>query len=48
LGELKKVGIIKGNIAGPSVCYCIDEKVWNQAKQSLGNLFESFENQNCC
>jgi DNA-binding transcriptional ArsR family regulator len=25
--ELKKAGLIKGNIEGPSVCYCIDEKV---------------------
>ncbi|QDP84292.1 winged helix-turn-helix transcriptional regulator [Chryseobacterium sp. SNU WT5] len=27
LKEMKNAGIIKGNIEGNSVCYCIDEKV---------------------
>jgi DNA-binding transcriptional ArsR family regulator len=48
LKELKKVGLIKGNIDGPSVCYCIDEKVWNKAKKVLDGLFESHEGANCC
>lgn len=48
LKELKKVGIIKGDIEGPSVCYCIDEKVWTRMKQSLGNLFESYQAAACC
>jgi DNA-binding transcriptional ArsR family regulator len=48
LRELKKVGLIKGNIDGPSVCYCIDEKAWNHAKKILGDLFESYQGQNCC
>ena len=26
LAELKRVGLIKGDIDGPRVCYCIDKK----------------------
>ena len=48
LKELKKAGIIKGEIDGPTVCYCIDEKQWNRIKSALGNLFESYKGQNCC
>jgi DNA-binding transcriptional ArsR family regulator len=48
LKELKKVGLIKGDIEGPSVCYCIDEKVWNKARKMLGDLFEAYQTQNCC
>jgi DNA-binding transcriptional ArsR family regulator len=48
LNELKKVGIIKGDIDGPSVCYCIDEKQWNKIKLALGNLFKSYEGPSCC
>jgi DNA-binding transcriptional ArsR family regulator len=48
LKELKKVGLIKGDIEGPSVCYCIDEKVWNRTKKALGDMFDSFVPPNCC
>jgi len=48
LNELKKAGLIKGDIEGPSVCYCIDEKVWKRAKKMLGDLFDSFKSPNCC
>lgn len=48
LKELKKVGLIKGDIEGPSVCYCIDEKVWNKTKKMLGDFFEAYQIQNCC
>ena len=39
LKELKNIGIIKGNIEGTSVCYCIDEKVWLQVKKELNGFF---------
>lgn len=39
LKELKNIGIIKGNIEGTSVCYCIDEKVWQQIKKELNVFF---------
>src|ERR1700709_1401552 len=50
LKELKNAGLIKGNIDGPSVCYCIDEKAWNKAKKSVGDLFEGYKapGSNCC
>lgn len=48
LKELKNVGLIKGNIDGPSVCYCIDERNWERAKKTIGGLFESYDGQNCC
>jgi ArsR family transcriptional regulator len=48
LKELKNAGLIKGDIDGPNVCYCIDEKAWNKAKKSIGDLFESYQGGNCC
>ena len=49
LKELKEAGLIKGDINGVKVCYCIDEKEWEIAKKSVNTLFDSFENQvNCC
>ncbi len=40
LKELKKSGLIKGDIDGPRVCYCIDQKRWNEAGEII-NLFLS-------
>jgi len=48
LKELKEAGIIKGEIEGTSVCYCIDEKVWKDARKIFNNLFDSFKGVNCC
>lgn len=48
LKELKSVGLIKGNVEGPSICYCIDEKNWSKVKNVLGDLFEDFNPKNCC
>src|ERR1044072_7204785 len=42
LKELKIAGLIRGDIDGPSVCYCIDEKAWNKAKKHLNDFMESF------
>jgi DNA-binding transcriptional ArsR family regulator len=47
LKELKEAGLIKGDIEGAKVCYCIDEKEWKAAKDSLNKLFDSFTG-NCC
>jgi DNA-binding transcriptional ArsR family regulator len=47
LKELKAAGLIKGDIEGAKVCYCIDEKEWKAAQQSLNKLFDSFTG-NCC
>lgn len=48
LSELKKVGLIKGDIDGPSVCYCIDHKAWARMKDVIHELFDSFQDPNCC
>ncbi|MCK6604629.1 MAG: winged helix-turn-helix transcriptional regulator [Ignavibacteriaceae bacterium] len=39
LKELKRVGLIKGEIDGPKVCYCIDNEIFNKAKQAVDELF---------
>ena len=48
LKELKKVGLIRGNIEGASVCYCIDPKVWNQYRAFLENFFVPYVKEDCC
>jgi DNA-binding transcriptional ArsR family regulator len=48
LRELKEVGIIKGEIEGTSVCYCIDEKVWKEAQKALNKLFDAYKGSTCC
>ena len=47
LKELKNIGIIKGEIEGPSICYCINEENWNIARNMLVKLFSDID-QNCC
>jgi DNA-binding transcriptional ArsR family regulator len=48
LKELKNAGLIQGTIEGTSVCYCIDEKVWNQYKAILESFFIAYKNKDCC
>ncbi len=49
LKELKQSGLIKGEIDGARVCYCIDEKEWKAAKERISQLFDSYQgNDNCC
>jgi DNA-binding transcriptional ArsR family regulator len=48
LKELKSIGLIKGTIEGPSVCYCIDEKNWNRLTKVFSQLFENYHPKNCC
>jgi DNA-binding transcriptional ArsR family regulator len=48
LKELKEAGLIKGDIEGAKVCYCIDEKEWENAKTYLATLFESYVNKGKC
>jgi len=40
LKELKQLGLIKGNIEGTSVCYCIDRENWIKMKQTLNDFFD--------
>lgn len=48
LKELKHIGIIKGEINPPRVCYCINESVWLEAKTVFGGIFESDVSASCC
>ncbi|MGW8123552.1 ArsR/SmtB family transcription factor [Roseivirga echinicomitans] len=40
LKELKNLGLIKGNVEGTSVCYCIDQEAW----KNMLELFSPFLN----
>ena len=44
LNELKKVGLIKGEIEGPKTCYCLNNSVNESAKKLLTNLFSKICN----
>lgn len=48
LKELKEAGLIKGEIEGAKVCYCINEKEWKVAQSQLNRLFDSFRGSNSC
>jgi DNA-binding transcriptional ArsR family regulator len=48
LRELKEAGLVKGDIEGVKVCYCIDEKEWEIAKKYISTLFNSYVKNNCC
>ncbi|AQG80328.1 ArsR/SmtB family transcription factor [Spirosoma montaniterrae] len=49
LKELKRIGIIKGDIDPPRVCYCINEPVWNEARRLFGQVFDVYiADKQCC
>ena len=48
LKELKHAGLIRGNIDGTSVCYCIDPEGWDLASTLLDDMFSKFKPGNCC
>ncbi|WP_299126344.1 metalloregulator ArsR/SmtB family transcription factor [uncultured Winogradskyella sp.] len=48
LKELKNIGLIKGNIEGTSVCYCIDEVNWTKMKIVISEFLDQDINMNCC
>ncbi|TAK35750.1 MAG: ArsR family transcriptional regulator [Saprospiraceae bacterium] len=50
LRELKNAGIIKGNVEGTSVCYCIHRENWQRIRQRLTALFDALKNckPDCC
>jgi len=45
LKELKRVGLIEGEIDGPKVCYCLNTKSLVKAKSALDKLFSKI---GCC
>jgi predicted transcriptional regulator len=48
LKELKRIGIIKGEVEGPKVNYCIDETVWEEARDIFINMFSRYVRSNDC
>ena len=50
LKELKNAGIIKGNIEGNAICYCIDENAINKLKNYFDTMVSTLEKKNitCC
>ena len=47
LREMKNIGLIKGDIDGTKVCYCIDEVVFKEIKVIFNDLFKADIN-GCC
>jgi len=41
LKELKTIGLIKGEILPPKVCYCIDFEVWEKFQNLIKDVFNS-------
>lgn len=35
LKELRQIGLIKGNVEGTRVCYCIDIENWSKMKEAM-------------
>jgi DNA-binding transcriptional ArsR family regulator len=50
LKELKNAGLIKGNIEGNAICYCIDEKAFIKLQNYFLNLAKQVEKKKskCC
>lgn len=46
LQELKNAGLIKGEIDGLTVCYCIDNEAFNKAKAQLEEFLSAISS--CC
>jgi DNA-binding transcriptional ArsR family regulator len=50
LKELKNAGLIKGDIDGNAICYCIDEKALEKLQTYFGNITTklALKKNNCC
>ena len=50
LKELKNAGLIKGNIEGNAICYCIDENVLAILQNYFASISSTLEKKknNCC
>jgi len=48
LKELKEAGLIKGEIEGKKVCYCINEEEWALAKSYMSGFFATVVNKDKC
>jgi len=48
LKELKNAGIIKGNIEGNAICYCIEQDSMDYLKNYFSNISINLSQINCC
>ena len=49
LKELKLLGLIKGNVEGTSVCYCIHNENWSKMKDIMNQfLNQDLTKTDCC
>jgi ArsR family transcriptional regulator len=50
LKELKNAGLIKGEVEGNAICYCIDEKAIEKMQNYFGGISVKLTNKktNCC
>jgi len=50
LKELKTAGLIKGSIEGASICYCINNEMWNKYRHLWASFFAevNVDNTKCC
>jgi DNA-binding transcriptional ArsR family regulator len=50
LKELKNLGLIKGNVEGTSVCYCINMENWTKMKETMFQFLNQdiSKNEDCC
>ena len=47
LKELKSIGLLKGEVEGKSMCYCINVERWTVLQQQLNTFFNTTKS-NCC
>jgi DNA-binding transcriptional ArsR family regulator len=48
LTELRNGGLIKGEVSGTNVCYCINPEVFDRMQQILAGFITDTSNGNCC
>lgn len=48
LKELKNAGLIKGNIEGTAICYCINESGFNKLKGFFEKINSYLNKNECC
>ncbi|MEM6686455.1 MAG: transcriptional regulator, partial [Bacteroidota bacterium] len=48
LSELKKVGLIKGEISGKNICYCINSQKWQEVLQYMELITNSLSHTKKC
>ena len=46
LKELKSIGLLKGEVEGKSMCYCLNVEKWTEIQNEL-NLFFNTDKTNC-